>query len=140
MSKRKFGVVLGSRGIFWAQSPTARPDLTLIGAQAHGQDQHPAAPSALHAVPELVLWPVPPCASPRLRNLGSAGRSSENRHLRRAITTPLSLCLDYKIITSMQGEGGTGARQVFPGGQNQPDLILQPWPSCPKPASPLHAV
>lgn len=38
-------------------------------------------------------------AAPRLRNLGWAGRSSENPHLRRAITTPLTLCLDYKIIT-----------------------------------------
>lgn len=56
-------------------------------------------------------------AAPRLRNLGWAGRSSENPHLRRAITTPLTLCLDYKIITR---EGGSRGRQVFPGGQEQP--------------------
>lgn len=48
-------------------------------------------------------------AAPRLRNLGWAGRSSENPHLHRAITTPLTLCLDYKIITR---EGGRDQRQA----------------------------
>lgn len=103
-----------------SSSPTPRPGLTLVAAQAHGKDQHPATPSALHAVPKLVLsgWLLS-CAAPRLRNLGWVG-SSENPHLRRAITTPLSSGLDYKIITSLQVEGGTRARQVVPGSQNQP--------------------
>lgn len=92
----------------------------MVGAQAHRKDQHPATPFALHAVPKIVLsgWFLS-CAAPRLRNLGWVG-SSENPHLRRAITTPLSLRLDYKIITNLQAEGGTRARQVFPGSQNQP--------------------
>lgn len=38
---------------------------------------------------------------PRLRNLGWAGRSSEDPHLHTAITTPLSLHLNYKIITGL---------------------------------------
>jgi len=116
------GKLWGSEGFSrLSSSPTPRPGLTSVGAQAHSKDQHPATPFALHAVPKIVLsgWFLS-CAAPRLRNLGWAGRSSENPHLRMAITTPLSLCLDYKIITILQTEGGTRARQVLPGSQNQP--------------------
>lgn len=106
---------IAGKGLGAQRGPAARPGLTLVGAQAEGKDQHPATPFALHAVPQTALggWFLS-CAAPRLRNLGWVG-SSENPHLRRAITTPLSLRLDYKIITSLRVEGGTRGRQVFPG-------------------------
>lgn len=50
------GKFWGSEGFSGlSSSSTARPSLTLVAAQAHGKDQHPATPFALHAAPKLVL-------------------------------------------------------------------------------------
>lgn len=57
----KLGIVLGFSRVFWALHilPTPRPGLTLVGAQAHRNDQHQATPFALHAAPKSPQWLVP---------------------------------------------------------------------------------